>query len=305
MMNFAKIDTTQAALPSRPVFVNTSGQADLFELGGATQGEIPALALAGPIPADLILAAINDAGLNKSEMLMTYVFLTGFRHGRHVLHFSLDDLETAAQKLGAKLPKNVPDVVYAVQRKEHFPDLIVQTAPEGMEWQIETISGGNYCFLLQKICRIAPDRDLSPHRLKNEAAHFTKTFDLTAKGRLELEFRLNGLLDHFLGRETSLVCQPPRGNVKSNNRIDFNAIYASDDGCGLTKIIPVLIEPAAKELNGFKLFLSVRDVEIAFPEAPALPLIVQRLENGCIAIMMIEIQGEGVRVVREEHYQLC
>lgn len=250
------------------------------------------------------LAAINAAGLSRSEQMLSLIFLTRISSGVPAVPFTLDDLAMAAQKLGAKRPKNLPDVIYAVQQKDTLPDLITQTAPTGSEWQIEALGQGTYCLKLAPVFRVIADANIEPNVVRDKSCALACDFDLTEKGKLEVQLRINGLLDDYFGARLTLLCQPPRGMIKNAGQGEIDAIYTGTSPTGRPMVVPILLEPSSKPVPVKKPARMVHHIQQHYPNYPNYPFVVQRLEDGTIALIELAPDEEGIRVLREKHYRL-
>jgi len=115
------------------------------------------------------------ASQNRYLPLIEKIFFERYSEGATELEFARTDLEEAAATLGINLPKNLGDVIYAIRYRIEFPEEILATQPEGMQWIIEGAGKAQYLFKLVKVVeekhyRLVPASKISDKELRRYSA---------------------------------------------------------------------------------------------------------------------------------------
>ena len=247
---------------------------------------------------------VNAAALSKNQKIMCYLFLTTMTSAESIAHFTLEDLTKTAKTLGTTPPKNLPDIVHSVQRYGPLPDVIARTAPQDLEWKIEAAGRGSYVIKLMQANSITPNLKLKPKQILDRTLAICDTFDLTDKGVLDVQIRQNSLIPDFVGEDVTLVCQPAKGAVKGLGQVDIDAIYMGMPQTGETLIVPILLAPYSRPVDGHKAARMLRYATKAYPDCQVRTLIAQKLENEDIALFEVTSKAGEIKVVREQRYDL-
>lgn len=99
---------------------------------------------------------------NRYKQLVAWVFEKHFVEGATRVPWVRAELVEAASSLGIDLPKNLGDVLYAIRYRISFPEVMIDAAPEGMEWVIRSTGRSKYTFdLIPFQVRIKPNLALT------------------------------------------------------------------------------------------------------------------------------------------------
>lgn len=139
---------------------------------------------------------------NRYGSLIEKIFFDRYRDGATECEFERTDIESAAEELDLKLPKNLGDVLYSFRFRASLPEQIVATQPEGMEWIIELAGRAVYKFRLVKINRILPREDLARIDIPDSTPELIRAYALDDEQALLAIVRYNRLIDTFLSLTT-------------------------------------------------------------------------------------------------------
>lgn len=97
---------------------------------------------------------------NRYSAIIAKVFANHYGKQGESFEFTRDEFAGIAAELGVNLPKNVGDLIYSFRYRNEFPQSILATAKNGLEWIIEGAGRAKYRFRLVKLNRIAPREEL-------------------------------------------------------------------------------------------------------------------------------------------------
>lgn len=102
---------------------------------------------------------------NRYSRLIEYIFAQKYTEGAREIIFQCEDLVSAANQLGMRLPKNLGDIVYSFRYRAALPDSIRKCAPEDLEWVIRPIGQAKYEFSLATMPKILPNALLAETKI--------------------------------------------------------------------------------------------------------------------------------------------
>lgn len=92
----------------------------------------------------------KGTGQNRYQLLIERIFLKNWRPGVVDFEFERSELEVVAAELEIGLPKNLGDVMYALRYRIGFPQSIVDTQTDGLEWVTKGLGGRAIAFALRR-----------------------------------------------------------------------------------------------------------------------------------------------------------
>jgi hypothetical protein len=244
------------------------------------------------------------AKTNRYQALILKIFLERYKPKATAFEFAREDLETAAQALGIKLPKNLGDVIYSVRFRTALPDDILITQPYGMEWIIEGAGRSNYRFKLVRINRIVPSPSLFRIAIPDATPELIRAYALDDEQALLAIVRYNRLIDTFLGLTTYSLQNHLRTTVKGIGQIEIDELYIGLDKRGCHYVIPVQAKGGKDQIGVVQTTQDIRFVEQKFPGLRCRAIAAQFMECSAIALFELTLDGDEVRVVEERHYRL-
>lgn len=241
---------------------------------------------------------------NRYKLLIEHLFFIHWRKGTTEFEFARGELETVANELGIKLPKNLGDVLYALRFRIGYPDSIVATQPEGQEWIIEGAGRARYRFRLVNAIRILPNPNLARTAIPDATPELIRAYALDDEQALLAIVRYNRLIDTFLGITTYSLQNHLRTTVTGIGQIEIDELYVGLDKHGCHYVIPVQAKGGKDQIGVVQTTQDIRFVEQKFPGMRCRAISAQFMEGGLVALFELTLQDDEVKVVDERHYKL-
>ncbi|MGF7178295.1 endonuclease [Azospirillum doebereinerae] len=241
---------------------------------------------------------------NRYKLLIESIFFNHWEEGSTEFEFERTEFETVAAKLDIKLPKNQGDVMYALRYRIGFPDRIIDTQPDELEWIIEGAGRSRYRFRLVKKTRILPREDLARISIPDATPELIRAYALDDEQALLAIVRYNRLIDTFLGLTTYSLQNHLRTTVKGIGQIEIDELYVGLDKHGCHYVIPVQAKGGTDQIGVVQTTQDIRFVEQKFPGMRCRAISAQFMEDGIVALFELTLQDDEVKVVEERHYKL-
>jgi len=241
---------------------------------------------------------------NSYEALIEKIFFDGYSAGATEFEFKRADLKEAAASLQMDLPDNLGDVIYAFRFRVTFPESIIETQPDGMEWVIELAGRAVYKFRLVKINRVLPREDLVTINIPDATPELIRAYALDDEQALLAIVRYNRLIDTFLSLTTYSLQNHLRTTVKGIGQIEIDELYVGLDKRGCHYVIPVQAKGGKDQIGIVQTSQDIRFVEEKFPGMRCRAIAAQFMEAQVVALFELTLQDDEVKVVEERHYRL-
>jgi len=242
--------------------------------------------------------------LNRYSALVEKIFFDKYRKGAVNLGFERIDLETAAEKLKLKLPKNLGDILYSFRYRAAMPQTILDTQPRGKEWIIEGSGRGQYSFKLVGINRILPNAELAAIKVPDATPEIISAYALSDEQALLAKVRYNRLIDIFLGIATYSLQNHLRTSVAGVGQIEIDEVYVAIDRNGRQYILPVQAKGGNDKLSVVQTKQDIACCAEKFPQLICRALSAQFMADNLIAIFELTVQDDQVKILEEKHYKL-
>ena len=222
-----------------------------------------------------------------------------------MISFTREELISAADSLGIKMPKNPGDVLYSFRFRNPLPDDILKTQPDGMEWVIEGAGRAKYEFRLTPVNRIAPNVNLVVTRIPDATPEIIASHALNDEQALLAKVRYNRLIDTFLGITSYSLQNHLRTTVRNLGQIEIDEVYVGVDRHGCQFIIPVQAKGGNDQLSTVQAKQDIACCAEKFPSLVCRAISAQFLDDSRIAMFELCLDRDGmVRLVEERHYLL-
>lgn len=241
---------------------------------------------------------------NRYGALIEKIFFDRYSEGAIELEFARTDIESAAEVLDIKLPKNLGDVLYSFRFRAALPKPIVETQPEGKEWVIELAGRALYKFRLVKINRVLPREDLVTINIPDATPELIRAYALDDEQALLAIVRYNRLIDTFLSLTTYSLQNHLRTTVKGVGQIEIDELYVGLDKRGCHYVIPVQAKGGKDQIGIVQTSQDIRFVEEKFPGMRCRAIAAQFMDDQIIALFELTLQDDEIKVVEERHYRL-
>ena len=241
---------------------------------------------------------------NRYKALIEKLFFDHYTEGATEFVFYRNEIKPAAEILDIELPANLGDVIYSVRFRTPFPENVLATQPDGMEWVIELAGRGRYRFKLLTKNRIFPRQDLVVIEIPDATPELIRAYALDDEQALLAIVRYNRLIDTFLGLTAYSLQNHLRTTVKGMGQIEIDELYIGLDKHGCHYVIPVQAKGGTDHIGIVQTAQDIRFAEQKFPGIRCRAVAAQFMKDGEVALFELTLKDDEVRVVEERHYQL-
>lgn len=241
---------------------------------------------------------------NRYVQLIEKIFFDRYAKGETEIGFARSDLEKAAASLGIDLPKNLGDMIYSFRYRIEFPEKILMTQPEGMQWVVEGTGKARYQFKLVKVNRILPNPNLIAIKIPNATPEIISAHSLSDEQALLAKVRYNRLIDIFLGIATYSLQNHLRTSVTGTGQVEIDEIYVGVDRNGGQYVIPVQAKGGKDQLSVVQTKQDIDCCLEKFPNLVCRSVSAQFVTDDLIALFELTLADGMVKVVEEKHYRL-
>lgn len=248
--------------------------------------------------------ASGEKKLNRYQALIEKIFRDRYRKGATEIVFARADLETAAEALRVKLPKNLGDVLYSVRYRAAMPGRILATQPDGKEWIIDGIGRSRYAFKLVMINRIVPNAALASIKIPDATPEIISAYALSDEQALLAKLRYNRLVDIFLGIAAYSLQNHLRTSVTGVGQIEIDEIYVGIDRKGRQYILPIQAKGGTDRHSVVQTKQDILYCTTKFPNLVCRAVSAQFMAKNSIAMFELALDDGQVKIVEEKHYRL-
>lgn len=241
---------------------------------------------------------------NRYEVLILTIFRNHHRKGSGEFEFNRSELDTVAEKLEVKLPKNLGDLIYSFRYRRGLPEEILATETGGKEWIIEPAGRAKYRFRLAKVSRIIPREDLVATKIPDATPEIISAYALNDEQALLAKVRYNRLVDIFLGITTYSLQNHMRTTVKALGQIEIDEVYVGVNKNGQQFVIPVQAKGGSDQLATVQTSQDIACCKEKFPNLGCRPVSAQFMAGDVIAMFELTLHRGDVKVLEERHYRL-
>jgi hypothetical protein len=90
------------------------------------------------------------------DRIIEHIFFAHFRRDREHFEFEREEIQTTADELGIRAPRNLGDVIYSYRYRRPLPKRIRDTCGEDEEWVIRGVAAATYQFHKVPVTKIEP-----------------------------------------------------------------------------------------------------------------------------------------------------
>lgn len=249
---------------------------------------------------------------NRYIAIIETIFLSHFDNAMDYLQpntavvFERQEIESVAEQLGIKLPKNIGDVLYSFRHRQELPISISEKAPNGYEWIIESAGRASYKFSLWKISKILPNSNLATIKIPDATPQIIAKYSLSDEQALLAKLRYNRLIDIFLGITAFSLQNHLRTTVSGIGQIEIDELYIGVNKHGAHFIIPVQAKGGSDSLG---IVQTMQDYEFCKDKHQELiPRLISAQFIDAEKVAMFELQvntiERSIEIIDEKHYAL-
>lgn len=243
---------------------------------------------------------------NRYEQVLIHVFNEHFKAGDVEVAFARQELLDACEELGLTTISNIGDAIYSLRYRNDFPHEIASRAPEGMIWQLITVSRSNYVFRATVDIPLEPRPQLAVVKVPDATPGIIVEHTMSSEQALLAKVRYNRLIDVFTG----IVCYSLQSHVKTTIRkgvqIETDEIYLGVDRRGIQYAIPVEAKGGTDRLSTVQMNQDLALAQEKFPSLAVRLVGVQFTGNGDIYMFLFGPNATGgeVELLDEMRFRL-
>lgn len=241
---------------------------------------------------------------NRYSRLIERVFVNNYSEDATEVPFTREDLETAAEEEGIKLPKNLGDVLYSFRFRYPLPELIQAMAPEGKQWVIRGAGRAMYVFAAVGTTRVVPTERLIVTKVPDSTPEIIGANTLGDEQALLALVRYNRLIDIFLGVTAYSLQNHLRTTAPDIGQVEIDEIYVGVDRHGTQYVIPVQAKGGHDQIGITQAEQDLAVCRHKFADLIPRAIAAQFMANGVIALFELTVQDDEIVIVRESHYKL-
>lgn len=241
---------------------------------------------------------------NRYAQIIEKIFLEKWTPGATEVEFERPDLIRVANELNIELPRNLGDILYAFRFRRALPDAILRTAPADSEWVIETRGRSLYHFLLVPRSRIQPNENYEAIKIPDSTPEIIREYAQGDEQALLAIVRYNRLIDIFLRLTTYSLQNHLRTTVKGRGQIEIDELYVGIDNEGRHFVIPVQAKGGKDQLSVVQTKQDIDYCAEKFEGLTALPVSVQFMDDDRIAMFLLKVEDDQIKIRSERHYEL-
>lgn len=241
---------------------------------------------------------------NRYTQILERIFFAHFEGGETPVSFVREEIETAADELGIKLPKNLGDLIYSFRFRSELPTKIRETAPAGKSWVIKLAGKAIYKFALERQWVIEPNPGLILTKIPDSTPGIIMRYALDDEQALLARVRYNRLIDIFTGVASYSLQNHLRTTVQSIGQVEVDELYVGLDRRGAHYVFPLQAKGGRDRMSTVQIEQDIDLCAEKFPRLICRPLGAQFLTNGGIALMEFARTDDGLRLTAERHYCL-
>lgn len=242
--------------------------------------------------------------LNRYQAIIATVFAKHHTSQTMEFEFTRDEFVAIATSLDIDLPKNVGDVIYSFRYRNELPEVVRQTAKNGLEWIIEGAGRARYRFKQVRLNRIEPREELLTIKVPDATPEIITAYSLSDEQALLAKVRYNRLVDIFLGITAFSMQNHLRTTVKSVGQIEIDEVYVGLDRHGRQYVVPVQAKGGSDKHGVVQTQQDIACCAEKFPYLICRAVSAQFMSNERIAMFELTVQDGDIKVVDERHYQL-
>lgn len=236
--------------------------------------------------------------------IVEHLFADKYKPGMKAVAFKREDLVSAAEAVGAKLPKNLGDIVYSFRFRAALPVSISSTAPKGKQWVIKGEGDALYSFMLFDGANIAPRADQEPIKIPAATPEIVKKHTRSEEQALLAVVRYNRLVDIFLGITAYSLQSHLRTKVATIGQMEIDELYVGLNKEGAQYIIPVQAKGGKDKQGVSQVLQDWEFCKIEFPSLVPRLIAAQFVNDDHVAMMELVVTPSAVKVRQERQYLL-
>ena len=244
---------------------------------------------------------------NKKGMyneVIKEIFSNHYKEGIEYFEFTREEISEVCKKLNLNPPKNPGDVLYSYRFRRSLPKEILDTAPSGLEWIIESVGKGKHRFILSTRNRITPNHNLVVIKVPEATPEIITRYSSGDEQSLLTKIRYNRLIDIFLQITAYSLQNHLRTTVKDIGQVEIDEIYVGINNNGSHFIVPIQAKVGNDQLSVIQTKQDIAYCDEMFPDLICRSISAQFMDNNLIALFELTLEEGNIKVVQEKHYRI-
>jgi hypothetical protein len=225
---------------------------------------------------------------NRYAAILKRIFERHYKKRVSSFEFARDEIETVADELGVKLPKNLGDLVYSFRYRSELPEAITTTAPEGKTWIIRAAGRSRYRFVCCVVPSLVPREGLAETKVPDSTPGVIEKYALSDEQALLAKVRYNRLVDIFTGLTCYSLQNHLRTSVPGMGQVETDELYIGLDHRGVQSIIPVQAKGGTDKLSVVQIEQDMSLCAAKFPDLVCQAIGAQFMGKAQIALFAFE-----------------
>lgn len=237
----------------------------------------------------------------RYSQIIERIFDKVYVPGRTHLPFKREAITEIANELGIDAPKNLGDVIYSYRSRKDLPKRISDTAPQGLEWLIQSEGTGLYAFSLRPAFDLSPT-DVPHVSIPDSTPLLVRQYAHSDEQALLARIRYNRLVDLFTGVSCFHLQSHYRTQLPDVSQTETDDLYVGFDRSGAHYILPIQAKGLKEKMSRIQIENDFAICRVKFPELIAKPIgALQTSENTVVLFEFGYVDSELVKV-NEAHY---
>jgi hypothetical protein len=241
---------------------------------------------------------------NRYSQILEKIFFDHFQKGATSVRFVREEIESAAEAMKIKLPKNLGDLIYSFRFRTEFPASIRATAPKDKSWVIKLAGKSAYKFELERQWIIEPNAGLIRIKVPDSTPGIIARYTLGDEQALLALVRYNRLIDIFTGVASYSLQNHLRTTVADIGQVEVDELYVGIDRRGAHYVFPLQAKGGGDRMSTVQIEQDIALCAEKFSNLICRPIGAQFLKAGGIALMEFIVTDQGLRLAVERHYSL-
>jgi hypothetical protein len=241
---------------------------------------------------------------NRYIAIVEDIFRSKFKSGMTSVDFDRNEIVSAAEKLGIKLPANLGDLIYTFRFRAAFPESIAKHAPKGHAWVIRLVGRSKYRFVLVADIPIVPNEAMVTTKVPDATPGIISKYALSDEQALLAKVRYNRLIDIFTGITCYSLQNHLRTTVPGVGQIETDELYVGVDRAGTHYVIPVQAKGGKDRLSIVQIEQDLALCAHRYPALVSRAVACQFMADDIIAMFAFEESPDKVGIAWEKHYRL-
>jgi hypothetical protein len=241
---------------------------------------------------------------NRYSQVIELLFREKLIDSSSVVEIRRDEFNSACQRLGIAVPRNLGDIVYSFRYRTPLPPSVVALAPVGKSWIIMPAGIGVYRFEAVKNASLIPASNRSVIKIQDATPGIIAANAQTDEQALLARLRYNRLVDTFLRITCYSLQSHLRTTVTGMGQIETDELYLGVDNNGAQYVVPVQAKGGNDRHSAVQIRQDLALCQEKYNKFICRAVGAQFMASDVIALMDFRFEDGEIVVAAEQHYRL-